>query len=216
MAASTDAPTSSSVATTPQTPTTGRLAILTGLSLAASAIPLPFLPDRVVLQIRGAIAQDVASRHGLSLTSDARTALAQAAGESPVRQVVKNAIGLLSKTIVKKLGPLAALSTASTAVEVFALGFLFEHYIEHHRTSSAVRVNAEEARELRHRIDKAVIRAFSPSLKPENVPLLPGVEDLRDEFTRWVDSVLLFGASFPSYVERRLIAAFDEVSREVG
>ncbi len=211
-----DAPSSTSVATSPTVPTSGRLAILTGLSAAASAIPLPFLPDRVVLQIRGAIVQDVASRHGLSLTTDARTALAQTAGESPVRQVAKNAIGFLSKTIVKKLGPLAALSTASSAIEVFALGLLFEHYVLHHRASGAVRINAEEAREARHRIDKAVVRALSPNLRPQAVPLLPGVEDLRDEFTRWVDSALLLGASLPSYVERRLLAAFDEVSKEAG
>jgi hypothetical protein len=130
--------------------------------------------------------------------------------------VVKNAIGLLSKTIMKRLGPLAALSTASSAIEVFALGLLFQHYVEHHRTSSAVRINAEEAREIRHRIDKAVVRALSPNLKPQAVPLLPGVEDLRDEFTRWVDAALLFGASLPSWVERRLVAAFDEISREPG
>ena len=68
----------SSVATTVRAPTSGRLAILTGLSLAASAIPVPFLPDRVVSRIRGAIAQDVASRHGLSITSDARRILAEA------------------------------------------------------------------------------------------------------------------------------------------
>ncbi len=214
--ASSDAPSKSSVATTPTVPTTGRLAILTGLSVAASAIPIPFLPDRVVLQIRGAVAQDIAARHGFSMTSDARLALAQTSSESPVRQVVKNAIGILSKTILKKLGPLAALSTMSSAVEVFALGLLFEHYITQHRPTGAVRINAEEAREVRHRIDKAVLRAFSPALRPQAVPLLPGVEDLRDEFTRWVDSALLLSASLPSYVERRLISAFDEITRENG
>jgi len=214
--ASSDAPSSSSVATSPTIPTTGRLAILTGLSLAASAIPLPFLPDRIVLQIRGAVAQDIAARHGVSLTGDARAALAHTSGESPVRQLLKNAIGFLSKTVLKKLTPIAAFSTASSAAEVFALGLLFEHYLEHHRARGTVRINAEEARELRHRIDKAVLRAFSPALKPQAVPLLPGVEDLRDEFTRWVDSALLLSASLPSYLERRLLSAFDEVSREAG
>jgi hypothetical protein len=195
----------------PPAPTSGRLAILTGLSVAASAIPIPFLPDRVVVQIRGAIAQDVASRHGLSLTTDARNAFAQAGGESPVRTVVRKGIGILSKTVLKRLGPLAALSTAATGVEVFALGLLFDHYIKRHRSAAAVRINAEEAREIRDRIDRAIVRALSPALRPEPMPLLPGVEDLRDEFTRWIDTALLFGASFPSYVERRLLAAFDEL-----
>src|SRR5688572_4054718 len=98
----------SSVATTVRTPTSGRLAILTGLSLAASAIPVPFLPGRVVSRIRGAIAQDVASRYGLSLTSDARRILAEPSGESPLRDMLKTALGFLGKTFFKRLGPVAA------------------------------------------------------------------------------------------------------------
>jgi hypothetical protein len=198
----------------PTSPTSGRLAILTGLSLAASAIPIPFLPDRVVVQIRGAIAQDVASRHGLSLTTDARTSFSHTSGDAPVRAVIRKGIGILSKTILKRLGPLAALSSAATGVEVFALGLLLDHYVVHHRKSSAVRIHAEEAREVRDRIDRSIVRALSPSLNPQPVPLLPGVEDLRDEFTRWMDTALLLGASFPAYVERRLLSAFDELTRE--
>ena len=213
---SSDAPVSSSVAKSPPTPTTGRLAVLTGLSLAASAIPIPFLPDRVVLQIRGAVAHDVAARHGLSLTSDARAAFAATSAESPVRAVVKNAIGILSKTVLKKLGPIAVLSTMSSGVEVYALGVLLEHYIEHRRPTGALRINAEEAREIRHVIDKAILRAFSPALKAQQVPLLPGVEDLRDELTRYVDTAILFGASLPSYIERRLVSAFDAIQTEAG
>jgi hypothetical protein len=37
------------------------------------------------------------------------------------------------------------------------------------------------------------------------------VEDLRDEFTRWIDALLLTSAALPSYLERRLEAAFDEI-----
>ena len=40
--------------------------------------------------------------------------------------------------------------------------------------------------------------------------------DLRDELTRWIDAALLTSASVPSYVERRLEAAFDEIVRETG
>ncbi len=115
------------------TPTSGRLAVLTGLSVAASAIPIPFLPDRVVEQIRGAIAQDVAGRHGLSLTTDARAALAHTSSESTIRNAVRKGIGVLSKTVLKRLGPLAALSTAARSVEVYALGVLFDHYVSVHR-----------------------------------------------------------------------------------
>lgn len=205
-----------SVATTPRAATSGRLAILTGLSLAASALPIPFLPDRVVLQVRGAIVQDVAARHGLSLTTDARQAFAEASGDFPGREIIKRTLGFLSKTFVRKLGPLAAMFSASAAVEVFALGHLFERYLDRHRGSKAVRIQADEARAVRKLMEAAVIRALSPNLKAEPLPLLPGVEDLRDEFTRTVDTILLVGAGLPGYLERRLDAAFDAVIAERG
>jgi hypothetical protein len=43
-----------------------------------------------------------------------------------------------------------------------------------------------------------------------------GLEDLRDELTRWIDAALLTSAALPSYLERRLEAAFDEVVRETA
>jgi hypothetical protein len=203
-------------AISPQAPTTGKLAILTGLSLAARAIPVPLLPGRLIFQIRGAIVQDIASRHGLSLTTDARGLLAESSSESPVREVLKGALGFLSKTILKRLSPVATLLSAGSAIEVFALGHLFERYLVNHRGSKTVRIQAEEAREVRHAIDRAIVRALSPSIQPDPVPLLPGVEDLRDEFTRWVDTLLLASASLPSYLERRLDAAFDAIVAEGG
>ncbi len=205
-----------SFATTVRAPATGRLAILTGLSLAATAIPVPFLPDRLIHRIRGAIAQDVASRFGLSLTSDARKLLAEPSSESPLRDVLKTTLGFLGKTFFKRLGPVAAVVSAAGAVEVFALGHLFERYLEHHRGTKSVRIHHDEARALRKLIDSSLVRALSPSLSPRPVALLPGVEDLRDEFTRWIDTLLIVSASFPSYLERRLDAAFDALIVEYG
>ena len=40
----------------------GRLGVLTGLSLVAGSIPIPFLPDRVLVQVRGVVAHEVAAR----------------------------------------------------------------------------------------------------------------------------------------------------------
>lgn len=192
-------------------PAPGKLAILTGMSFVASAIPVPLLPERVVIQIRGALAHDVASRHGLSLTSDARAAFAEGTGETPVKQLVKRTIGVLSRTIAKRLAPIATITTIGASLEVYALGVLLDRYIGHHRTSKTVRINAEEAREVRSAIDRAIYKAFSPSLSPAPVALLPPSEDLRDEFTRYVDTALLLSASLPGYVERRLTAAFDAI-----
>ena len=200
----------------PKTPSSGKIAILAGLSLAASAIPVPFVPDRVVAQIRGAIAHDVASRHGVSLTTEARAAIAESSSDAPIRDLLKRGLGILSKTFVKKLSPLSAFFTASAAVEVFALGHLFDRYLELHRGSKSVRMTGDEARAVRKLIEDSVLRALSPTLQTEAMPLLPPVEDLRDEFTRWADTLLLAGAGLPAYLERRLNAAFDSMIAENG
>ena len=55
---------------------------------------------------------------------------------------------------------------------------------------------------------------MSPALRPSIATLNQGAEDLRDEFTRWIDALLLTSAALPSYVERRLEAAFDEIVAE--
>jgi hypothetical protein len=197
-------------------PPSGRLAVLTGLSLAASALPLPVVPDRILERIRGAIAQDVSARHGLSLTTDARRILAEPGSDSPARALIGGVVGMLAKTFVKRLSPLSALVTASAALEVYALGHLLDRYLRDHRATGAVRIHDDEARKLRRLIDAAFLRAFSPTLKPDPVPLLPSVEDLRDDFTRWIDTMLLVGSSAPSYLERRLDAALDALVAEGG
>ena len=87
-------------------------------------------------------------------------------------------------------------------------------YVTHTRSTAAVRVHIEEARMVREAIDRALLRAFSPSLRPTTTTMGEGAEDLRDEFTRWIDALLLTGAAVPSYLQRRLEAAFDEVVAE--
>jgi hypothetical protein len=79
------------------------------------------------------------------------------------------------------------------------------------RASGTVRVHADEARRVRDMINRSLLRALSPSLAPRPETHPSGVEDLRDEFTRWSDALLLTGASLPGYVVRRLEAAFDDV-----
>jgi len=203
-------------ATSPVTASAGRLAILSGFAVAASAIPIPFIPERLIATVRGSVAQDVAARHGLSLTRDARDALAQARGESPARLLAKRVVGLVSKTILKRFGPLGVLTGAATSLEVFALGHLFERWIEHHRGSKSVRIHEGEARRVRALIDRATVHALSPSVTAKQLPTSAAVEDLRDEFTKYIDAVLLASAGLPGWVVRRLETAFDEVVAEEG
>lgn len=186
--------------------------MLTAYAMAATAIPLPFLPDRILARLRGAVVQDVLSRHGLSLTSDARELLSEP--ESASRTRMARAAEGVARTLLKRLKPLGVLNAVSRGVEIFALGLLLDRYVVHTRTTSAVRIHREEARHLRAAIDKAVLRAVSPALHPTATTLDAGAEDLRDELTRWIDTALLTSATLPSYLERRLEAAFDQVVAE--
>jgi hypothetical protein len=203
------APTSTVALSPSSTPPTGRLAMMTAYAVAASAIPVPFLPDRVLVRVRGAVVHDVAARHGLSLTSDARSELAEPDSETRTRLV--RAAESVARQLLRRLRPLGVLTAASRGVELYALGLLLDRYIAKVRAAGAVRMHLEEARLVRDAIDRSVLRALSPALRPSITTLGEGVEDLRDEFTRWIDALILTSAALPSYLERRLEAAFDEI-----
>src|SRR5262245_29505385 len=200
------------VAMTTTSPSSGRLAVLTAYAIVANTIPVPFLPERVLARIRGAIVQDVVSRHGLSVTTDARKILAEPSSDQRTR-LARAAEGV-ARQILQRLGPLAALSAVSRGIEVYALGHLLDRYLREARPSATVRMHLEEAQKIRGAIDKAVLRSLSPTLRPSETTMASSHEDLRDEFTRWVDAALLTSAALPSYVERRLEAAFDQVIAE--
>lgn len=206
----------SEVARTPMAPRAGRLAILSGFAVAASAIPIPFVPERLVGTVRGAVVQDVAARHGLSLTRDARLALAEARGESPARLLAKRVLGVLSKTVFRRVGPLGFLTATATSLEVFALGHLFDRWVEEHRGSRSVRIHEAEARRVRAMIDRATVHALSPNVNAKQLPASRAVEDLRDEMTKYVDGALLATAGLPGWIVRRLEASFDEVVAAEG
>jgi len=195
-------------------PVPGRLGMLTGMSLVAGAIPLPILPDRVLRQLRGAVAHEAASRHGLSLSSDARQMLARPTHTDRMRAVLRKGVELLTRRVLRRIGPLAPLSAAASAFEVYALGHLIDRYLTQLRAPGAARMHAAEAERLRTAIDTAVMRSFYPATTPSRLRLPEAGEDLRDEFTRWLDTVLVTVATLPSYLQRRLDAAFDEIVSE--
>jgi uncharacterized protein (DUF697 family) len=204
----------STVALSPSSaPPSGRVAVMTAYAVAATVIPIPFVPDRVLARVRGAMVYDIAARHGLSVTTDARTTLSEP--DSELRTKLVRTAETIARQLLRRVGPLGILASASRGVEMFALGLLFERYVTKVRRSAALRIHHDEARLVRDAIDRALLRAFSPSLKPTPTTMAEGVEDLRDEFTRWIDAFLLTTASVPSYLERRLEAAFDEVVNEM-
>jgi hypothetical protein len=202
----------SAVEVSAASPPTGKLAVLTAYALAAATIPIPFLPDRVLLRIRGAVVHDISARHGVSLTSDARSVLASPDSEQRTR--LSRVAEVVARQILRRAGPLGIMSSMSRGIEVYALGFLLERYFRDVRRMGAIRVQIDEARRVRDAIDKSIVRALSPALRPAITTLAEGSEDLRDEFTRWLDALLLTTASIPSYLERRLESAFDQLVAE--
>ncbi|MBI4700661.1 MAG: hypothetical protein HY744_05775 [Deltaproteobacteria bacterium] len=188
----------------------GRLAMLSGMSLLVGLIPIPTVPDRVRRQVRGALAHDVLARRGISLTTDARAVLAAPNSPDRLRVLVRKAVEMLTRRLLRRLGPLAALSTVVSAFEIYALGHLLDRYARRHRTAGTLRLQAPEARRVRAAVDRAVLRAFSPAVTPRRLARAEGAEDFRDELTRWLDGLVLRAALLPDYVQRRLEAAFDE------
>lgn len=199
----------------PRQEVTGRLAMLSGASLLLGAVPIPLLPARVLRQLRGSVAHDALARHGLSMVSAAREVLAAPDTTDRSRQLLRRGLEFVSSRLLSRLGPLSAFSAAARAYEVYALGHLLERYALRVRPSGTVRMHEAEARVVRQAIDKAVLRAFSPRTEPRKLLLPSAPEDLRDELTRWLDTIILTAATLPSYVERRLDAAFDQVAAEM-
>jgi len=207
------APSQSSVAVpmTANAPT-GRLAVLSAASMGALALPLPVVPERVVGRLRGALAHDIAARYGLSMTADARKILSDPSRQGP-QHIARTTFELIGRTLLSR-GPLGALASVAGGLEVYAFGHLFERYLARVRNTQAVRIGIDEAKLIRQLIDRSILRLLSPYLRPASITMQDVIEDLRDEFTRWVDTAILTSASLPSYFERRLEAAFDEVAAE--
>lgn len=192
-----------------------RLATFTALGAASGALPLPFVPAGLRRALRGALVHDVAARHGLSLSADARELLSAPSADPPAGRWLSGAAGFVARRVVSRLGPLALLPPVRAGLETFALGVLFERYARAVRRDPSVRVDAAEARRVRELIERAVVRAFHPELKPsEGSPPARAPEDFRDDMTRVFDTILLTGADLPSYLIRRLEGAFDAVVAE--
>lgn len=189
----------------------GRLGTYTLLGGATGIVPLPWVPDAIVRRVRGALVHDLTSRHGLSLTPEARAVLVEPAGTEGPRGVVSQGVTFAVTRVLGRFGPLAAVAPVRSALGTFVLGHLLQRYLDGARTVRAVRIDVEEARRVRRAIDQALLYAITtePRASREDAPIPP--EDLRDQSTQIVDGVIISIASAPGWFLRRLDAAFDEV-----
>ncbi len=189
----------------------GRVSTYAALGAVAGAVPLPFLPDLLAKRVRGALAQDVAGRHGLSITPEARAILAAPAGSEASHGLVAQGARFVAKRVLGRFGPLAILPPVRAALETFVLGHLLARYLDGARTERAARIDVDEARRLRRAIDQATIHALSTSLRGSIEESPSPAEELRDPVTKLIDGALITAAGVPGWVVRRIETAFDEV-----
>ena len=139
----------------------GRLGTYTILGAACGIVPLPWIPDAVARRVRGALVHDLTSRHGLSVTPDARALLVEPnSGEGPRGLLAQGARFAVSK-VLGRLGPLALISPLRSALGTWALGHLLQRYVETSRATRSVRIDVEEARRVRRAMDQAVVYALT-------------------------------------------------------
>jgi hypothetical protein len=188
----------------------GRIGAYTVLGGAASFVPLPWVPDVVQRRVRGAMVHEIATRHGLSLSTEARALLAEPSGVEGPRGIIENGLRFAGAKILARFGPFGIFPPVRSAVSTFLLGHLFERYLEIVRSDRAVRIDVEEARRVRRAIEQALIYAFTGDTAAPREPRPIAPEDLRDQMTQILDGVIMKLTSLPSRLTRRVEVAFDE------
>ena len=191
----------------------GRLEVYAALGAWAGAVPLPWIPDVLVRSVRGALVNDIAVRHGVSLSPEAREILANPARPGARRKLLSQAVRFvgvkLAAQTLTRFGPVGLVWPTRVALGTFALGYLFDRYLEQGRADRAVRVDGGEALRVRNAAEGAVLRAFATRPTPSEEPR--AIDDQRDTATAVVDSILSLAAGLPGRVLDHLDSAFDEL-----
>jgi hypothetical protein len=190
-----------------------RLGVYAALGATAGAVPLPWVPDALARRIRGALVHDIAARHGVSLSQDARAVFAEPSGPDGPRGVFAQALRFLGAKVairaVTTLAPINVFWPAKSALQTYVLGHLFDRYMEIARTERGPRIEVEEARRVRLAIDSALVRAVT--VTAETARKVSPTDDERDTVTALVDSLLGAAAGIPERLLLRIDAAFDDL-----
>jgi hypothetical protein len=190
---------------------TGRIGVYTALGALSGVIALPWVPDGLARRVRGALAQDLCSHFGVTLTPEARVVLAE-----PETPAMGGALGQAARFValrwLKRFSPLGFLPPVRTGVTTYALAHLLDRYLSRHRAQRATRMDHDEAKTLRGLIDQTLVELLRTDLTvPPDRNRAAAPEDLRDGMTQVVDGVVIAVASVPDLLTRRLDAAFDVV-----
>src|SRR5262249_35220078 len=157
-----------------------------------------------------------ASRHGLSITPDARKVLAEPAGPEGPRSFIGHAAQYLAGKLLSRVGPLWVLGPVRSAAQTFVLGHLMHRYLTRARKAPSVRIDVEEARVLRRSIDEALLATVMTDVHAAPDAAGHAPEDFRDSGTVLADGLIIGAASVPGWLVRRLEAAFDHVASKAA
>ena len=198
--------------------TRARVTVFALAGAVAGVVPLPILPRRIVRAIRGAMAHDVFTQHGLSLTAEARELFAEPAAGGVAPGFRKDALAFVAGRALARLGPYSTLlSPVRTAFDTLSFGRLLHRYLEKYRSSGSrgriVRVDGEEAREIRRVLDLASSRVIRPGLQASTELVTEPIEDYRGSIDKAIDTAMINAARMPEWVANRLDAALDDVMK---
>ncbi|MBP9114249.1 MAG: hypothetical protein KBF88_15660 [Polyangiaceae bacterium] len=192
--------------------TTGHLGAFSVMSAVAGVVPLPFVTDPALHQIRGALCQSVLSRHGLVLTAEARRILVEedALMAGKARSAFGRVAAFATGRLLARWTPFFGIvSPAVAASNTFVLGSLLDRYCVRHRSIASIRFEKSEAEVVRRAIDVAwrtvLAREESSALGEVGI----ASEDFRSTRERLFDAFLIRAASVPDWAVHRLERAFD-------
>jgi plasmid stability protein len=189
---------------------TSRMGAYSVLGALTAAVPLPWVPDQMLKRVRSTLLHDVAARHGLSMSEEARTILSEPWSSDLQRSLLAQAARFALRRVTTRLGPLGWLAPVRSAASTFIVGHLFERYLETARTSRAIRIDENEARTLRAAMDRTLKLFITLDVTSPLAGMAAAPEDLRNGTTQMIDGVILSLASLPAWAVKRLEAAFDD------
>lgn len=186
----------------------GRLGTYSMLGAVVAAVPLPVIPGGLAMRVRGALVHDVCARHGLSVTPEARRVLVKPGLAEGPEGVMGAAFRFAVVRVFARLGPLGFIPPLRSGILTFAIGHLLARYLST-REDPSVRIDVEEARRVRRATERALALVISTPARVEH-DMGSAPEELRDPLTQATDGIASALAGLPSYLVRRLEAAFDE------
>jgi hypothetical protein len=196
----------------------GRLGVYAALGGYAGTIAIPWVPIAVLKRIRGALLNDLATGHGLSLTREAREMLSEPRAPKQARGLALRALRIAGNEVasraLKALGPVGLFLPLRGAVQTYVLGRLFDRYLEQRGADQGFVIDVQEAAQIRAAIDGALARAVTVDVMARTAGV--GSEDDLDPTAAWVDRALQRVARVPSRLTRRLDAGFDDLIAHDG